>query len=127
MADEPLSELSCESRETRVAIGRPRRAPRTPGNTRLAASSSSPAGIEHRPSPVRTKVDNGWLRRDPAVGGMVIGHGSQRACDGCDGTILFHHVEVRLRFRDGAVLRFHRRCFKAWLACIRRQPTPRSA
>lgn len=73
----------------------------------------SPGAFEQA-SRVRAKLARGTLRGDACTGGTVVALGSLLACRGCDETIPLDQVELRARFVDGSLLRFHARCFATW-------------
>ena len=63
---------------------------------------------------VRAKLALGRLRRDPCFATSVVELGGHHACQGCDRAISSLEAEMRVRFADGASLRFHAPCFTAW-------------
>src|SRR5262245_35074868 len=78
------------------------------------ATSASPTPDPLSVRTIRAKLRRGTLRDDTCVGGIVVARGDQQACSGCDRTIRAEDVEIRARFRDGAILQFHAWCFSAW-------------
>lgn len=64
-----------------------------------------------RELPSGIRIPGGNDRERITIGG---GHGFQ--CSACDTLIGHHEVSaMELRYRSGAVLRFHRRCSELWL------------
>ena len=78
------------------------------------ATSASPTPDTLSARIIQAKLRRGTLRDDTCVGGIVVARGDQQACSGCDRTIRAEDVEIRARFRDGAILQFHAWCFSAW-------------
>ena len=80
----------------------------------LAAGGSEPPVHEMPPrAALGAKVVSGDLRRDHCRH-VVVTTGRGECCQGCDMPIAPEHVELRARFDDGGLLRFHARCFSSW-------------
>jgi len=114
------SDLIARSLLTRQAIARGRGQCATRRLLRLAAGGSD---ADTTPDPaaaqvVRAKIARGSLRRDPCVGGVVVLRGSQHPCNGCGWPIPADEVEMRARFVDGDLLRFHAWCFDTWYRAV---------